>query len=153
MKRQSMRAFKIICLFAACLVFTPLASAQDDVDTGFEKRLELARSIQELRPAREQIESAITRYTARMPARNREVISSALRGVFNYKALEKISIDAYAEVYSEAELQAMLDYYSKPEAQSAADKTDNYAEIVYPEIIRMLDRAMMQVKTGGTSPQ
>lgn len=142
-----MRALKTALCFVVVMMFAPIAVAQDD--EGFERQLELARQIQELRPAREQVENAIDRYVARMSENRREVFRSALRNVFNYKALEKISIDAYAETYTEAELQAMLEYYSKPEARSASEKADEYARKVYPEIVRMLDRAAMRVRTGA----
>ena len=72
-----------------------------------------------------------------------------MRGVLNYQAIEKISIDAMAETYTLPELQAMVDYYSKPEAISAAAKDQAYGQKVYPEIMRMLDAAMMKVRTGG----
>lgn len=146
-----MRIVKAFLVFAVIFSFAPLAGAQDDA--ALERKLDLARQLQEVRPAKDQIEAAIERYTARMQPKQREVYSSALRGVFNYKALEKISMDAYAEVFTEEELQAMVEYYTKPEARSASEKTGDYAELVYPEIIRMLDRAMMRVKTGGTSGQ
>jgi hypothetical protein len=68
----------------------------------------------------------------------------------NYEALEKISIDAMAETYTVAELEAMNEYYSKPEAKSAQPKYSNYANKVFPEITRMLDEAVMRVRTGGT---
>lgn len=148
-----MRFYKIV-LLAVFFVFPLQSYAQEKVsdDVAFERRLAIAEKIQNLRPAQERIESAIERYTSRIEPAKREVYRSALRNVFNYKALEKISIDAYAEIYTEEELEAMLEYYSKPAAKTAAEKSGEYTSRVYPEIIRMLDRAMMRVKTGGTGP-
>ncbi|MCB1531562.1 MAG: DUF2059 domain-containing protein [Alphaproteobacteria bacterium] len=148
-----MRVLRGFFLVAICLVFAAPSFAQDESGEVLARKVDLARQIQALRPAKDQIDSAIERYTAHLPANQREVYQTSLKNVFNYDALEKASIDAYAQVYTEAELQAMLAYYSTPEAQSAVSKTDAYAALVYPEIIRMLDRAMMQVKTGGTSAQ
>lgn len=146
-----MRALTAFFIAAFILVSVPAVLAQED--TSLERRIDLAKQLQEVLPVKEQINSAIERYTAQMTQQQREVYARALASAFNYKALEKISVDAYAEVYDEAELEAMLEYHSKPEAASIAAKTNNYAEIVYPEIIRMLDRAMMRIKTGGTSDQ
>lgn len=151
-----MRVIKVILFLAMMLPVSTGAFAQEQQaaapsadEAALQRRLELATEIQELRPAKERIESAIERYTARIEPAKREVYRSALRNVFNYKALEKISIDAYADIYTEDELKAMLEYYRKPESKTAAEKTGQYADRVYPEIIRMLDRAMMRVKTGG----
>lgn len=82
------------------------------------------------------------------PEGERETFKTAMRNVFNVTALEKISTDAYAESFTVEELRAMVEYYSKPEAISATEKFQNYANIVYPEIMRMLDRAAIRIKTG-----
>ncbi len=154
-----MQIAKSVLLFVVFMCLVPVAYAQEAApdtsqdDGAFIRRLELSRKIQDLRPAKDQIESAIDRYTARLPQAKREVYKSAIREVFNYKALEKASIDAYAEIYTEGELQAMYNYYKTPEAATASEKSGQYAKIVYPEIIRMLDRAMMRVKTGSASGQ
>lgn len=135
-------------VFALALWLLPFgAMAQDDAN--LERRLELAKEIQKVRPVQSQVDGALERYLQSVPESQRDSYRRALQGVLSYKALEKISNDAYAEVYSEAELSAMLEYYKKPESLSAAKKSDQYAGRVLPEIMRMLDRAMMRVRTGG----
>jgi hypothetical protein len=142
-------AFTVLFLIAfTAPAFAEVAGDQAD----YERRHELAEKMQELRPAREQVDSAVDQYVMQMPADQRESYRTALRSMLNYKALEKISVDAYAEVYTAQELQTMVEYFSKPEAQSASDKIDKYANIVYPEIVRMLDKAMMRAKTGSGVP-
>lgn len=122
------------------------------IDPALERRLKLAEKMHELRPVRDQVENAIEQYAQTQPPEERAAFMSAMRSVLNPKALERISIDAYAEVYTEEELKAMVEYYSKPEARSASDKYNDYAKIVYPEIVRMLDKAAMRVRTGGAGP-
>ena len=117
-------------------------------DPTYEERIALATKMHELRPVREQVDHAIAQYAQSRPEGERESFKSAMRNVFNIKALEKISIDAYAETFTVEELRAMVEYYSKPEAISASDKLNSYAAIVYPEIVRMLDRAAIRVRTG-----
>ena len=102
-----------------------------------------------LRPTKDQVYNAIDQVAMSQPADQQEAFKTAMKSVLNYKAIEKISIDAMAETYTLAELQAMVDYFSKPEAISAAAKETEYSKKVYPEIIRMLDQAMMKVRTGG----
>ncbi len=140
-----------LTLLAMTIMAFPVI-AQDADDGSLERRLELARQMQDIRPARDQVDAAIKQFTARLPANEQESYAAALRSMLNYKVLEKISIDAYADTFTAEELAAMVEYYSKPEARSASDKSGKYAEKVYPEIIRMLDKAMMRVKTGGSGP-
>lgn len=122
-------------------------AAQDDATLA--KRVELATKMHEIRPTRDQVNQAIEQIAMTQPEKEREAFKAAMREILNYRAIEKISIDAMADTFTEPELQAMVDYYSKPEARSASDKDGLYRSKVYPEIIRMLDAAMMRVKTGG----
>lgn len=117
-----------------------------------DQRVALAKRWHELMPVpvRDQVNGAIDEVANTQPENEREIFRANMRNALNYQALEKISIDAMAEIYTVPELQARVDYYSKPEAQSAAKKDNSYAEKIYPEIIRMLDKAIMQARTGGT---
>lgn len=145
LKARTIKIFSILALWGV-LVLPLSAYAADD---GFEKRVEIAKQIQEVRPVKEQVDGAIEQYLQRISPSQRESYRRGLQKAISYKALEKISIDAYAEVFTEEELASMLDYYKKPESISAAKKATQYTSIVLPEIVRMLDRAMMRVKTGG----
>ncbi|HRQ60152.1 MAG TPA: hypothetical protein PLO23_01330 [Alphaproteobacteria bacterium] len=129
----------ILCLFIALPAF-----AQDDAD----KRLELAKKMHELRPTKTQVMQAIEVVSQRVPEDKRAAFEGSMMGAMDFKAIEKISIDAMTETFTVPELEAMVEYYSKPEAQSASDKLPDYQRKVGPEIIRMIDKAMMKVKTG-----
>lgn len=139
---MKLRAFLLsVCVMAS----VSSAFGQDDA----VRAQELARQMHELRPARAQVEQAITIVAAqRVPDDKRAAFESALKNALDFKAIEKISIDTMAETFTADELAAMVEYYSRPEAQSAADKLPKFQQKVGPEIMRMIDRAMMQVKTG-----
>lgn len=124
---------------------------QDPAD--LDKRIELSKKWHELMPVsvRDQVNAAIDEASQMQPANQKEVFRANMKNVLNYQAIEKISVDAMAEIYTAAELQALVDYYSKPEAKSANSKYQQYAAKVYPEITRMLDQAMMRARTGGSS--
>ena len=125
------------------------ATAQDD---NFAQRLELAQQMVTIQPAEEQMENAIDSYIRAylftqpkdIQDRFREAILSAMKP----KALEKISIDAYAEIFTVEELQAMVAYYSSPEAKSAAEKRGQLNARISPEISKQLDAALIRLKTG-----
>ncbi len=135
----------VLCISA--LGYGSSAMAQEDPD--YARKLELSQKMHEFRPVADQVNGAIDRYAETQVPSERETFKTAMRNVFNYKALEKISIDAYVETFSLPELEAMVEYYSKPEARSASEKFDQYAAIVYPEIVKMMDKAAMRVKTGN----
>jgi hypothetical protein len=117
----------VVCLMS------PPAFAQDD-DIG--ARLDLARKMHEFRPSKMQVDGAIGQVSAMLPEREREAFKMAMKQVLNYKAIEELSVDAMAQTYTEAELQA-------------SDKAGDYAAKVQPEIVEMIDKAMMRMRTGG----
>jgi hypothetical protein len=129
------------------------APKQDSAD--LDKRIELSKKWHGLMPVsvRDQVNLAIEEAAAAQPENQKEIFRANMRNILNYQAIEKISIDAMAEIYTAAELEALIDYYSKPEAKSASSKYQQYAGKVYPEITRMLDQAMMRARTGGTGAQ
>jgi|GEM_PF-5610078 len=114
----------------------------------FERKVELATKMHMFRPSKTQVDIAIAQIASRYPLTQAESFKSAMRRILNYKAIEKISIDAMVETYSTAELEAMVEYYAKPEAQSAAEKYQSYAGKVQPELIKMIDKAMMRLKAA-----
>ena len=134
----------VLALVAVLLFSFPVQA--DDLD----RRLELARQMQDIRPARAQVEQGIEQYVSKFPEERREAYRQEFEKILNVKALEQISIDAYAEVFTVAELEAMVAYYSQPEALSAEQKIGDYARLVYPQIIRMLDQAAIRVKTSDS---
>lgn len=136
-------------LSCAALLAVPAAAQGQDMGSP-EKRLELAQKMHEFRPAREQVDSAIETVSQRLPEAERAAFRTSMQSVLNYKAIEKISIDAMAETFTEAELEAMVEYYSKPEARSVTDKYPQYQQKVAPEIVKMIDRAMMRARTGAS---
>lgn len=126
----------------------PKVESKQDPST-LPKRLELAQKMHEIRPTRDQVDNAIRRASESVPPKDKEAFVAAMSTILNYKAIERISIDAMAEVYTVAELEAMIEYYSKPEAKSATAKIRDWAAIVQPEINRIIDKAMMRVRTGA----
>ena len=128
------------------------AQAEKQVDNpdDFPRRLNLARTMHNIRPAREQVNDAIDRVAATLATSQQQVFKDTMRRVLDYRTIENISINAMAETFSVEELEAMVAYYSTPEAQSISEKYAQYEQQVSPEIVRMIDKAMMRVKTGGT---
>lgn len=118
-----------------------------DADTPV-RRMELSRELHKIRPVKPQIDRAIDKISQEVPSEHRAPFTATLKRMMNYGALQYFSIKIMAELFTVQELQAMVDYYSKPEAISAADKMMQYQDKLGPEIIKMLDAAMMEMRTG-----
>ncbi len=127
----------------------PTAPATSDEAASFARRLELAKKMHDFRPAAEQVDNAIDSVSKRLPGTEAETFKANMRNLLNYRSIEQISINAMAQTYTEEELAAMVEYYSKPEAQSASKKFQVYQDKVTPDIVRMIDQAVMKLRTGG----
>ncbi len=112
------------------------------------KKLALAKTMHEIRPVRVQVDAAVKRVSERLPAYERQNFVVTMQSMLNYNAIERISTDAMVDTYTLEELKSMVEYFSKPEARSASTKVNSWARSVHPEIVKMIDRAMMRIKTG-----
>lgn len=160
-----MKPFQYLILLGAVLAMPMLAAqaiaqqedaaqaemsgeAADTDETDYQARLALAKEMHEIRPAAKQVDDAIDSVAMKMPESARNEFKARMRNLLNYRAIERISINAMAVTYTLEELEAMVEYYSKPVAQSAVEKTAEYQQKVAPEIVRMIDRAIIQMRTG-----
>lgn len=128
------------------------AAAPSEVATDFARRVELATEMHKLRPTAEQVDAAVESVSRQLPPEQASNFKVNAGNMLNYRAIEKISINAMAETFTTEELEAMVDYYSKPEAKSIAGKYETYQQKVGPEIVKMIDRAIMRMRTGDAAP-
>ncbi len=124
------------------------AKAELDDEVLAAKKLELAKQMHKIRPTREQIDAAVMRAASLLPQYDRRNFMNAMKTMLNYNAIERISIDSMVETYTVKELESMVAYYSLPEARTASMKVVFWGNKVQPEIARMIDRAMMRIRTG-----
>lgn len=124
------------------------AKAENEDKATLAKKISMAKVMHDIRPTRVQVDSAVRRAAANLPTFERESFIVSMQSMLNYNAIERISIDAMVDTYTLHELESMVEYFSKPEAKSASAKVPSWARAVQPEIVRMIDRAMMRIKTG-----
>jgi len=124
------------------------AKAENENKEILAEKIALAKEMHQIRPTRKQVDSAVKRAAQNLPSFDRQNFIVSMQSMLNYNAIERISIDAMVDTYTLVELKSMVEYFSKPEAISASSKVSSWARAVQPEIVRMIDRAMMRIKTG-----
>ena len=129
----------------------PAHAQQAAADRGadYGARVALAQKMHEIRPAKKQVEDAVTAAASRLPAPNREDFKAQMMKSIDVAALEKRSIDVMAQTFTKAELEKMVGYFGSPEAQKIAEKLVVYQSVMMPEITKMLDKAAMEARTGA----
>jgi hypothetical protein len=118
-------------------------ASEKKTDPAMEKRIELAKKLNDIRPAKDQINEAIDRTAAMIPEENRAAMRDKMLKALDTKVLEKTSIDAMAEIFTEAELQKMIAWYGSPEAVAVAKKIPLYQQRIAPEIFKTLSAVVM----------
>ena len=136
--------------FLAFMVFSLPVNAQDATGNGdLQTRMNLAKVMHEIKPARGQVEMAIQMVAKRLAPEQQQAFIDRMNKAFDYKKLEELSVKSMAEVFTEVELQKMVDYYGSKEAKSADEKMPVYQSVMQPEITKMLDEAILEARTGG----
>jgi hypothetical protein len=142
----------ILSVFLLMMLVSPLgANAQEAAEDSVATKLNLAKIMHEIKPARGQIETAIEMVARRLPSEQQQGFVERMNQVFDYKELEELSIQSMAEVFTQAELEKMVDYYGSKEAMSINEKMTVYQSVMQPEITKMLDEAIIEARTGGPS--
>lgn len=147
-----MRHTLMLCLTVSALSFTAIGPvwAQDaDKDADRAKRVELATEMHKIRPAKAQVQDAVNQVGQNLPPMERDRFMKMVEKAFDYTKLEKLSIDTMADLYTVPELTKMVEYFGSAEARSIEKKLPTYQEKIQPEIIRMLDSAMIADRTGN----
>jgi hypothetical protein len=141
----------IVGILACALLALATMGAQAEDSGDLKARLELAQRMLEIQPVHPQVEAAVDAYVqsnmAAFSKADREIFRSAMLNVMNPAALEKATLNSFADTYTRAELEAMVEYYEKPEARSAVKKQSEFTAKVYPEIIKMLDQAVIRIRS------
>ncbi len=113
-----------------------------------KKKIDLAKKMHQIRPTRDQVDSAVNQAAQALQPNERQPFINGMRSILNYNAIERISIDAMVQTYTLVELDSMVAYFSTPEAMSASRKIGVWAQKVQPEVARMIDKAMIRLRTG-----
>lgn len=125
----------------------PVAEPAAPADTD-GARLALATKMHEIWPVSTRVEDAITVVAESVPEAEREAFKARMRKAIDQKTLEQESIKAMAQVFTEPELQAMVNFYGSAEGRSVSEKTEDYMVILQPVMVKMLDSALLKMRTG-----
>jgi hypothetical protein len=141
-----------VCLALAAPAFATSTTAGNGPD--YAERLQLATKMHEIRPAKDQVEQAVSAAANRLPQATRADFVASMMKSIDVAALEKQSIEVMAQTFSKVELEKMIGYFGSPEAKVIAEKLAIYQAAMNPVIVQMLDKAAMEARTGaaGTKP-
>ncbi len=112
------------------------------------KRLDLATKMADLSPPRDVVEIAINQIISTAPAAEQQELRSKMMSAYDFDGFRQTVIKSMADTFSEAELQAMVDYNSTPESKSIAKKMSAYQAKIRPDMTKKMDVALMVARTG-----
>ena len=112
-------------------------------------RLELAQKMHEIWPIRTRMESAIDSIAEGFPEDKQPQIKAAMRKSIKFDQLEEASVKAMAETFTDEELEEMIKFYGSETGRSISAKTGLYEQALRPIMMQMIDKAMLDMRTGG----
>lgn len=144
---------KHLFLFLIIAFLSVPAMAQDGTPVAQEEavtpeRLALAEKMHEIWPIRTRVETAIERVSENFPEERRLEVKAAMRKSIQFDQLEEESIKAMAEIFTEDELKAMIEFYGSDVGRSISEKTTDYELALRPVMTKMMDKAMLDLRTG-----
>lgn len=152
---ENKRAFMRILFIIACFMLAaPSTLAQEAADPGNAKqRLALSRQMHEIRPIKMQVEEVITQMALRYPENRRDEFISRMMEIFDNQTLTEISVHAMADTFTVPELEKMIEFHGSPEGKAVSKKMPVYQALVEPELIKKIDQALMELRTGKPGDQ
>ncbi len=166
-----------LSLFIVLLMFSPAVMAQEDADAAlavsegaevasevvskvnapvealkddnYEERLALSRKMHEIWPVRPKVENALDAVAEQIQPQERLKFKAGMRKAIKFEALEESSVDAMADIFTVKELEAMIAFYGSKEGRSVSYKTSDYERALEPTLIKMIDKALLDVKLGS----
>lgn len=126
------------------------APIKDIAETdNYDERLNLSRKMHEIWPVRPKVENALDIVAETIPQQERLRFKAALRKAIQFEALEQASVEAMADIFTAKELQAMIAFYGSKEGRSVSFKTSDYEQALQPSLVKMIDKALLDVKLGS----
>ena len=138
---------KHILLVLLALLVMPTAVLAQDAPS--EERLALSQKMHEIWPMRTRMESALEAVAEGFPEDRRLEMLASMRKSIQFDELEEESIKAMAEIFTEEELKAMIEFYGSETGRAISIKTGDYEMAIRPVLAKMMDKAMMDLKLGA----
>ncbi len=151
---------KIFLLLAFLLVFPSYSYAQNEgkpvsansvlsaIDD--EKKDELVRKLHKYLPSAQLIDNAIDILSPKYAKseKEKERFQKSMRMLVDYADLEKKSRNYMKETFTVKELEALVEFYSNPNGKSAVEKMKQYQKKIGPEIVKTIDKTLLEYRTG-----
>jgi hypothetical protein len=130
------RQMKILLSIFTVLFFSWPVSAND-----LSERLLIAKQYSEIIPVQKSIDDVIDNIIVEIPKDDRVIFESILRRTIKKDRLEAVSEMALADIFTKAELEAMVAFYASEEGKAIHEKMPGYRERLEPIIQEMLTTA------------
>lgn len=143
-----------ISIFLLCLI-PSITNAQTEKaeDATYAQRYEQALKMHEIWPTRLKVEQAIDKVAQQLPLADQDSFKAAMRRAVKFDQLEQESITAMVDIFTLEELTGMVEFYGSAHGRSITAKTQAYQDRISPVYTQMLDKALMDTKTGNAPGQ
>ncbi len=125
----------LLTTILAMILVTPVM-ADDTADLA--AKLKLAKEYSKQVPVADEVKATIDALAVQVPMDQRVIFRSVLERNIKVDQLESVSELSMAEVFTEAELKALVDFYSTPRGQATRVKMVEYQNRIKPILEQMI---------------
>lgn len=151
LKKSATVCVRYVLAICVLLVGLSVVAIAQDQDPDYDRRYQLALKIQSLQPISDVAENAVNGMAVRYPEDQRTNFKMKMMRMIDFTSLEKDAARSMADTFTLPELQVLYAYRSSKEGKSIREKTPIYQTLVEKDLFKYLDKALMEIRTGGSA--
>lgn len=115
------------------------------------EQMKLAREYVAIVPVEDDIKKAVDELSTKVPPDQRVLYRSIADKFIDYARLRNAATLATAEIFTEAEIKAMRDFYSSPEGKSIREKMPVYEQRMQPVLTEVLRDFVLKLQENNVT--
>ena len=137
------------CLMLSVVLHWPEVRAQELADTP-TNRAALAKDVLGVQPITKLLDDSIVQFAQSWPDQQRAEAIEMMMGMVDRAALMETAVQAIAETFTVAEMEAMIGFWGSPVGRSIQQKYPQYMAAVMPMALALVMDAGRRVREAQT---
>lgn len=141
-----------VALFAANIGFATLSMASSSAGINASaERVELARQYIASVPVEDEIKAAIDQMANNIQADQRLLFRSIADKSIDYTKLREAAVKSTAEIFTESEIKAMIDFFGSTDGRAIRAKLPQYEAQIQPVLNEVLQAFVLKLQENNVS--
>ncbi len=144
---KNLRQKLIVSIFSLSFILWGFAALADQF--GDKAKISAIEKYLQIMPVQELLDDMAIKVVKTLPDENREAFIDLMTNKFDIKVLESAMIKSMYKHYTLNEIEALIDFYGKPEGKSIMRKMGDYMADIMP----IIQSEVVRITSEGTQQQ